>query len=94
MLYDWVMCSRLSTASASNSAVLKNSPSVAETVTELLYVDCTWVLAFTEKNALDRGLGHTGYLAHPVWRYIILPAKLADAVGDNFLCVHMVYLVW
>ena len=60
-----------------------------ETIAELLYVDRAGVLAFAEKNALDGGLGNTGYFAHLVGRYIILLAKLADADGDNFLCVHI-----
>ena len=61
----------------------------AETIAELLYVDRAGVLAFTEENALDGGLRHTGYLAHLVGRYVVLLTKLPDAVGDNFLSVHM-----
>ena len=61
----------------------------AETIAELLYVDRAGVLAFTEENALDGGLRHTGYLAHLVGRYVVLLTKLPDAVGDNFLSVHI-----
>ena len=60
-----------------------------ETVAEFLYVDCAGILAFAEKNALDGGLGNTGYFAHLVGRYIVLLTKLLDSSGDNLLCVHI-----
>ena len=56
----------------------------AETIAELFYVDRAGVFAFAEENALDGGLGYTGYLAHLVGRYIVLLTKLPDAAGDNW----------
>ena len=50
-----------------------------ETVAEFLYVDRAGILAFAEKNALDGGLGNTGYFAHLVGRYIVLLTKLLDS---------------